>query len=179
MHQVFVDNPDLYQFCKEGSILQEIETLLNNPSQESNIRIQELIQQTQFSQELSQKLAPKTLIIGNGDAWNYEVAMEMIKVTGVDGVMIGRGIFKDPWAFLPVEQKIELDTKTNRIKMLIQHTTNWQTTWGTQKHFPTLRKFVKMYINGFPNAVELRTSMMEAQTPEELIAICQYELGKD
>ena len=41
----------------------------------------------------------KTLILGNGDVKDLADAEEKIKATGADGVMIGRGIFGNPWLF--------------------------------------------------------------------------------
>ncbi len=41
----------------------------------------------------------KTLILGNGDVQDLADAEKKIKTTGADGVMIGRGIFGNPWLF--------------------------------------------------------------------------------
>jgi tRNA-dihydrouridine synthase len=45
---------------------------------------------------LRDKISPKTILIGNGDVENLEDARKKIKKYGIDGVMIGRGIFKNP-----------------------------------------------------------------------------------
>jgi tRNA-dihydrouridine synthase len=49
--------------------------------------------------ELRDKLAPETLIVGNGDVENRAEALELAKTYQLDGIMIGRGIFHDPFAF--------------------------------------------------------------------------------
>ncbi len=107
-----------------------------------------------------------TLIIGNGDVKSLCDAKQKAAETGVDGVMIGRGIFDNPYLF---SGTITLSDKTPEEKMhlLLEHMRLWQDTWGNTKHFPVLRKFFKVYVSGFPGAQELRIQLMETQNPEE------------
>lgn len=107
-----------------------------------------------------------TLIIGNGDVKSLSDAKQKVAETGVDGAMIGRGIFDNPYLF---SGTITLSDKTPEEKMhlLLEHMRLWQNTWGNTKHFPVLRKFFKVYANGFPGAQELRVQLMETQNPEE------------
>ncbi|MEX1027420.1 MAG: tRNA-dihydrouridine synthase family protein, partial [Candidatus Paceibacterota bacterium] len=51
--------------------------------------------------ELRDALSPETLILGNGDVTSLEDARRKVQETGVDGAMIGRGIFGNPWFFDP------------------------------------------------------------------------------
>jgi tRNA-dihydrouridine synthase len=85
---------------------------------------------------------------------------------GADGAMIGRGIFDNPFLF---SGNITLSDKTpeEKLHLLLDHMQLWQDTWGNTKHFPILRKFFKVYANGFPGAQELRIQLMETQNPEE------------
>jgi len=107
-----------------------------------------------------------TLIIGNGDVKSLSDAKQKVAAAGVDGAMIGRGIFENPYLFA---EHITLNDKTPQEKMhlLLDHMQLWQDTWGDTKHFPTLRKFFKVYANGFPGAQELRVQLMETQNPAE------------
>jgi nifR3 family TIM-barrel protein len=107
-----------------------------------------------------------TLIIGNGDVKSLDDARQKVAEAGADGAMIGRGIFDNPYLFAG---NITLSDKTPEEKMhlLLHHLQLWQDTWGEVKHFPTLRKFFKVYSNGFPGAQELRMRLMEVQNPEE------------
>ena len=177
---LFKKYPDLYRFCVEAGILNVFEKLINLNTKESKREAKELILQNDFSYIFSNELykrANRTVIIGNGDVHNKEEGVQRANETGVDGIMIGRGIFKNPWAFLPIEVSTELNTKENRLEMLLEHLTKWNETWSDQKHFPAMKKFVKMYINDFENAKELRMELMEMNSPEAMIERVKVELN--
>jgi len=106
-----------------------------------------------------------TLIIGNGDMKSLSDAKQKVAETGVDGVMIGRGIFDNPFLFS--DTLISDKTPQEKMHLLLDHMHLWQETWGDSKHFPILRKFFKVYANGFPGAQDLRIQLMETQTPAE------------
>ncbi len=110
------------------------------------------------------------LIIGNGDVKSLSDAHQKVAEAGVDGAMIGRGIFENPYLFAG---NVTLSDKTPEEKMhlLLDHLQLWQDTWADAKHFPALRKFFKVYANGFPGAQELRMQLMEVQNPTETKSI--------
>lgn len=120
--------------------------------------------------EMRDSLSSETLIVGNGDIKALSEARQKIAEAGADGAMIGRGIFTDPFLFAE-HTTINDKTPEEKMHMLLDHMHLWQETWGTSKHFPTLRKFFKVYANGFPGAQELRIQLMETQTPEETEAV--------
>jgi tRNA-dihydrouridine synthase len=107
-----------------------------------------------------------TLVIGNGDVKSLCDAKQKVAEVGADGAMIGRGIFDNPYLF---SANITLKDKTleEKLHLLLEHMRLWEDTWGNTKHFPTLRKFFKVYANGFSGAQELRMQLMETQNPEE------------
>lgn len=111
------------------------------------------------------ELSPETLIVGNGDIKSLDEAQQKIAEAGADGAMVGRGIFENPFLFAGTT--INDKTPEEKMHMLLDHMHLWQDTWGTSKHFPTLRKFFKVYANGFPGAQELRMQLMETQSPAE------------
>jgi nifR3 family TIM-barrel protein len=116
--------------------------------------------------DMRNALSSTTLIIGNGDVKSLDDARQKVAEVGADGAMIGRGIFENPYLFA---ETTTLSDKTPQEKMqlLLDHMHLWQATWGDSKHFPVLRKFFKVYANGFPGAQDLRIQLMETQTPEE------------
>ena len=116
--------------------------------------------------EMRDALSSETLIIGNGDIQSLNEARQKVAEAGADGAMIGRGIFNNPYLF---SDTMTLSDKTPEEKMclLLDHMRLWIDTWDNTKHFPILRKFFKIYANGFPGAQDLRMQLMEIQTPEE------------
>ncbi len=116
--------------------------------------------------EMRNTLSSTTLIIGNGDIKSLNDGRQKAAEAGADGAMIGRGIFENPYLF---SETTSLSDKTpeEKMQLLLNHMHLWQATWGDSKHFPVLRKFFKVYANGFPGAQELRVQLMETQSPEE------------
>ncbi len=117
----------------------------------------------------------KTLIIGNGDVKSLNEAKEKAKQYKLDGIMIGRGIFENPWLFHP-KTAIETITVKDRIELLKNHVDLYVQTWGKNKNFQILKKYFKIYIANFEGAHELRTQLMETTNQEEVDKILQqYE----
>ena len=110
----------------------------------------------------------KTVIIGNGDVQSLEEAHARVEETGVDGIMVGRGIFHDPWLFNKEHHGDEV-TFEEKITKLIEHIELYQETWVTKKPYAILKKFFKCYINGTPGASELRAELIVLDSPEEVV----------
>ncbi len=117
--------------------------------------------------QLRDRLSPATVIIGNGDVKSYAEVLEKQKLFGVDGVMIGRGIFHDPWVFDQTLPAIAHSTK-ERLALLLKHAQLFDQTWGKTKNFAVMKKFFKMYVKGFAGADELRQNLMACQSTEEI-----------
>lgn len=117
--------------------------------------------------KLKNELSPNTIIIGNGDVESRDEAHEKCETYGIDGVMVGRGIFKDPYLFHP-EKRLENMTKEERFKLLLHHSTLFESTWGEGKNFEILRKFYKIYTHGLPNASDLREKLMQTKNLSEV-----------
>lgn len=112
------------------------------------------------------ELQSSALIIGNGDIKSHLDAHEKVAEAGADGAMIGRGIFSDPYIF-SAHDSIHTKTPVEKMHLLLDHMHLWQETWGISKHFPALRKYFKVYANGFPGAQDLRIKLMQTESPEE------------
>jgi len=128
--------------------------------------------------KLRNKIAPKTIIIGNGDVTSFSEVLEKQQKYGVDGVMIGRGVFIDPWVFDPTYPKVRR-TKEDYFKLLSYHVDLFEKTWGKTKNFAVLKKFFKMYVKDFEGASEFRQKLMDTKSLSEvrklLIPIKAYE----
>jgi tRNA-dihydrouridine synthase len=121
--------------------------------------------------ELRDQLSPETLIVGNGDVIDRRGGLRLANKYKLDGIMIGRGVFHDPFVFAkqsPWPQK----TPEQRITLYKKHVELFAKTWGNRERpVQTLNKFCKIYINGFDGAKELREKLMRAATTDELITI--------
>ena len=126
--------------------------------------------------KLRNSVAPSTLIIGNGDVQSRLHGEALISQTRVDGVMVGRGIFKNPWLFHE-ESRLEGDrvflkgvevSSLARIDLFLHHLRLWRETYtADEKNYHSLRKCAKMYLQGFAGASNLRQNFMETGTVEE------------
>ncbi len=110
--------------------------------------------------KLRDELAPETKIIGNGDVLSRQQGLELAKQWGVDGIMIGRGIFQNIHVF---EAEPREHNAQELIDILVYHLDLHERTWAGQKHFEPLKKFFKIYVNGFANASEMRAELMECK----------------
>ncbi|MFS8158599.1 MAG: tRNA dihydrouridine synthase [Candidatus Roizmanbacteria bacterium] len=126
--------------------------------------------------EIRNEICPETVVIGNGDIKSYAQALDMHKKYKVDGVMIGRGIFSNPWIFEKKENAVPRSTQ-DFIDVFINHIQLFEETWGDTKNFELMKKFVKMYIQEFPGAHNLRTKLMECKKANEMTEILRgYKL---
>lgn len=110
------------------------------------------------------QLKSKTLILGNGDIKSREEAFERVKETGVDGVMIGRGAFGNPWIFNAKKSQPSLK---ERMKVLLHHARLFETMYKKKKPFAIMCKHFKAYASGFEGAHELRAQLMQAKNYRE------------
>lgn len=123
------------------------------------------------ARKLRDKLSPDTLIIGNGDVRDRQHGLELAERYGLDGAMIGRGIFSDPFAFAEDSPWPGMSA-VERIGLYKKHVELFAATWRPgERPIATLNKFCKIYINDFPHAKELREKLMSASSTEELIRL--------
>ena len=115
--------------------------------------------------DLRNQLAPHIKLIGNGDVLSYRDGLEKIDRFGVDGVMIGRGIFKDPFLFNPAMTEVSEMTK---LKMLWEHTELYEQTWQGNKNFSILKRFFKIYCKEFRGAAKLVHQLMQTSSANEV-----------
>ncbi|MHA7109346.1 tRNA dihydrouridine synthase [Sunxiuqinia elliptica] len=104
-------------------------------------------------------------ILGNGDVLSYAQSMDYSQQYGVDGIMIGRGIFHNPWFF----NSLQLErTKDEKMEQLVRHTQLFEKNWGGVKNFNILKRFYKIYANGFEGASQLRAKLMGANSFDDV-----------
>ncbi len=97
--------------------------------------------------------------------------MKLAQEHGLDGIMIGRGVFHDPYVFAP-ESPWHKVSRENRIQQFRQHVTLFASTWQhNERPIHTLNKFCKIYISDFDGAKELREQLMAAESTDELLRL--------
>ena len=113
-------------------------------------------------------------VIGNGDVWTPQDAIDMRKQTGCDGVMIGRGAQGNPWIFkqiLHYEQTGELLEKPSPqevTEMILRHAKMQMEFKGEYIGMREIRKHAAWYTAGYKNSAKLRGKINETETYEEL-----------
>ncbi len=117
--------------------------------------------------EIRDSMKKDIVIIGNGDVESFEEIQEKHEMYGVDGVMIGRGVFKDPFIFNPNRSFDDLSVE-EKLNLLLKHVELFVDEWGDSKHFLILRRFFKIYANGFDNASEIRDKLMNSEDIREV-----------
>lgn len=118
--------------------------------------------------QVRNSINPNIPIIGNGDISSYQHGIELAEKTGVDGLMIGRGIFANPWFF---NKQITEKSQEEKIQTLIRHIKLFDKAWKNRQHFSILRRFFKIYINGFAGASQLRVALIGSQSSSEALDI--------
>ncbi len=108
------------------------------------------------------------IILGNGDVATLEDAQKKVDETGCDGVMIGRGIFGNPWLFDRSKNAAAEPDKKQKLAVLLEHTKLFEKTFGSSKNFEIMKKHYKAYVNGFDGAKDLRAELMLAKNYPEV-----------
>jgi len=104
----------------------------------------------------------KTKMIGNGDVQNRKEGEEKCKKYNLDGVLIGRASFGNPWVFNNQVTEIE-----DRIKLAIYHCKKFEELYGLE-HFYVMRKHLAWYVKGISGAKEMRKKLMLSNSPLEV-----------
>lgn len=127
--------------------------------------------------KLRNQLKSETLIFGNGDVVDLEDAYQKAKETGCDGIMIGRGIFGNPWVFNKELEGGKNITLKQRLEALVEHTRMFEK-YLSHKNFAVMKKHYKAYITGFDNTKELRIQLMESKNAQEVEEIVNSFIKK-
>ena len=113
-------------------------------------------------------------VLGNGDIFEPVDAVEMMRRTGCDGVVIGRGCLGRPWLFAELAAELNgitaptpptlgevADIIVRHCELLVAH-------HGEMKGCREIRKHVAWYLRGFPAGSELRRQMALVETVDQL-----------
>ena len=119
--------------------------------------------------KLRDEIAPETLLTINGDIPDRKTGLELAEKYGIDGVMIGRGIFHNPYAF---EKEPREHSSKELLDLLRLHLELFDKYSKEESRlFKPLRRFFKIYVRGIRGASELRHQLMSTNTTDEARAL--------
>lgn len=120
---------------------------------------------------LRDEIAPHTLLTINGDIRDRAHGEQLVREhPGVDGVMIGRGIFHNPFAFEAQPRAHTRDELLELLRLQLDLHEQWDSPDRPRK-FDPLKRFFKIYVRDFDGAAELRDKLMHAKTIDEVRAL--------
>ncbi|NGG20446.1 tRNA-dihydrouridine synthase [Staphylococcus aureus] len=127
---------------------------------------------------LRDEIAPNTLLTINGDIPDRKTGLELAEKYSIDGVMIGRGIFHNPFAF---EKEPREHTSKELLDLLRLHLSLFNKYEKDEiRQFKSLRRFFKIYVRGIRGASELRHQLMNTQSIAEVRALLdEFEAQMD
>lgn len=127
--------------------------------------------------KLRDEIAPQTLLTINGDIRDHQHGMELVEKYGIDGVMIGRGVFHNPFAF--ADESADRN-RSELLALLNLHLDLFDNEDAERpRKYEPLKRFFKIYLHNFPGAAELRDRLMHTHATSEVRAVLKSWLETD
>ena len=127
---------------------------------------------------------PDVQVLGNGDIWSAEDAVRMMKQTGVDGIVVGRGCLGRPWLFRDLEQAIDQYLENPNaeisfeqvqpdlqgvIEAFRKHANLLVEFFENEEHAcRDIRKHVAWYFKGYPVGGDIRSALARVESIEQM-----------
>ena len=113
-------------------------------------------------------------VLGNGDIWEGEDALRMMRLTGCDGVIVGRGCLGRPWLFRDLADLFDGREPSNPpdfgevADLMVEHARLLCEWFDEVRGILMARKFASWYTKSFPGTAPLRHSLMQAKSIDEI-----------
>ncbi|HEY1681821.1 MAG TPA: tRNA dihydrouridine synthase DusB [Candidatus Tumulicola sp.] len=123
-------------------------------------------------------------VIGNGDLNDAAVAVERMRESGVDGIMIGRAALGNPWLIAQIRDVMEgrpqraLPPAADRLRYCLVHYRAMVDEWGESRAVPQMRKHVALYLKGIPGAAALRERIMHLDRAADAVATIEAAIER-
>lgn len=120
--------------------------------------------------KLRDEIAPQTLLTINGDIMDRAQGLELVEKYGVDGIMIGRGVFTNPFAFEKTPKEHSREELLGLLKFQLDLFDKYSEELEPRK-FDPLKRYFKIYVRNFDGAAELRDQLMHTKSTDEVRAL--------
>jgi nifR3 family TIM-barrel protein len=123
-------------------------------------------------------------VIGNGDLSDPYIALERLRESGVDAVMLGRATLGNPWlvselrALMSGEMPAPHPPAAERLRFAVVHYETMVDEWGEARAVPQMRKHLGYYLKGFYGAGELRERLMRTLTAAETLRVVRETIAR-
>ena len=108
-------------------------------------------------------------VIGNGDVFTPEDALEIFQKTDCDGIMIGRGALGNPWVFREVKHFLNTGRKLSppdlkeRLGTMLFHLNKAISYHGERLGILEMRKHLAWYIKGLPHSAPVKNALQQCR----------------
>src|SRR5579871_6308067 len=130
------------------------------------------------------KSAVEIPVIGNGDLDDPYVAVQQMRRSGVDAIMLGRATLGNPWLISQIRDLMEgrdarpLPPAADRLKFAIVHYRTMVAELGEARAVPQMRKHIALYLKGIPGAAVLRERIMRIDGAPETIGVIEETIAR-
>ena len=118
-------------------------------------------------------------VIGNGDVFEVEDAVNMLEKTKCDAIMIGRGAQGNPWIFnrinhyMKTGERLPVPTLEEKITTAIRHMNLAVAEHGDYVAVREMRKHIGWYLKGLKNSAKYRDQINKITDYKEVIAMLE------
>jgi nifR3 family TIM-barrel protein len=123
-------------------------------------------------------------VIGNGDLDDPHGAVERMRASGVDAVMLGRATLGNPWLISQIRDLMEgrearpSPSAPERLRFCLVHYRTMLDELGEPRAVPQMRKHVALYLKGIPGAAALRERLMRLDRSVDAIALIEGTIAR-
>ena len=115
-------------------------------------------------------------VFGNGDVISVDDAEKLLKVSGADGILIGRGSYGQPWFlnqishYLKTGERLADPSIQRQMEIVLDHYDAIVSHYGATPGVKIARKHLGWYSKGLPNSAEFRQEVFQLETPDAVKA---------
>jgi nifR3 family TIM-barrel protein len=121
-------------------------------------------------------------VIGNGDLDDPHRAMQRMRESGVDAIMLGRATLGNPWLISQIRDLMEgreaqpTPAMPDRLRFAIVHLETMVNELGESRAVPQMRKHVALYLKNVPGAAQLRERIMRIAAAADVIGLLEEKI---